>query len=108
MLVEGFGVPPRVASVPALTLSAIVMFFGQKYLAFQSDGKPSAREVWLFALVQLGGLAVTAWLFDLVLRMVPISAEHYVVSRMVVTNAVWLGYSFPLWHLVFRKARPAA
>lgn len=100
---QAFGASPRAASVPALTLSAIIMFFGQKYLAFQNNAKPSLREIWLFALVQLGGLAVTALLFDLLLRAVPVSAEHYVVSRMVVTNAVWLGYSFPLWHLVFRK-----
>jgi putative flippase GtrA len=103
LLVQAFEVSPRVASVPALVLSAIIMFFGQKYLAFQSNGKPSLREVWLFALVQIGGLVVTAFLFDLLLRSVPLSSKHYVISRMIVTNAVWLGYSFPLWHLVFRK-----
>jgi putative flippase GtrA len=103
LLVRGFGLSPRAASVPALTLGAIVMFFGQKYLAFQSAGKPNLRELTLFALVQLGGFGLTALLFDLAMRLVPLSAEHYVISRMIVTNVVWLGYSFPLWHFVFRK-----
>jgi len=108
LLVQVFGVPPRAASVPALALGAIVMFFGQKYLAFQSSGKPSLREMLLFALVQLGGFALTAFLFDLLLRLVPLAAEHYVVSRLIVTNLVWLAYSFPLWHFVFRKPSSAA
>ena len=108
LLVQLAGVSPRAASVPALALGAIVMFFGQKYLAFQSSGKPSLREMLLFALVQLGGFALTAFLFDLLLRLVPLSAVHYLVSRLIVTNVVWLAYSFPLWHFVFRKPSSAA
>jgi putative flippase GtrA len=108
VLVQVFGTSPRVASVPALTLGAIVMFFGQKYLAFQSSGKPSVREMALFTLVQLGGFALTALLFDQLLRLVPLAAVHYVVSRMIVTNVVWLAYSFPLWHFVFRKPSSAS
>lgn len=108
LLVQLAGVSPRAASVPALVLGAIVMFFGQKYLAFQSSGKPSLRELLLFALVQLGGFALTAFLFDLLLRLVPLSAVHYLVSRLLVTNVVWLAYSFPLWHFVFRKPSSAA
>ena len=107
LLVQVAGVPPRAASVPALALGAIVMFFGQKYLAFKSSGKPSLREMVLFALVQLGGFALTALLFDLLLRVAPLAQAHYVVSRMIVTNVVWLAYSFPLFHFVFRKPSSA-
>jgi len=83
-------------------LGAVVMFFGQKYLAFRAGGKPSVRELVTFTLVQIGGLALTAWLFDALLAAVPLATSHYVVSRLCVTNLVWLAYSFPLWHLVFR------
>lgn len=109
LLVRAAGVSPRVASIPALVLGAVVMFFGQKYLAFRASGKPSARELVTFALVQLGGLALTAWLFDRLLSAVPLATSHFLVSRLVVTNLVWLAYSFPLWHLVFRRpsAEPA-
>jgi putative flippase GtrA len=97
-------VSPRVASIPALTLGAVVMFFGQKYLAFQSTKRPSGREVTLFTLVQLGGLALTALFYDLAVRL-PAARAHYVLARLVVTNLVWLGYSFPLWHFVFTKPK---
>jgi putative flippase GtrA len=101
VLVDVAHVSPRIASIPALLLSSVVMFFGQKYLAFQGRGKPTGRELLLFALVQLGGLGLTALLYDFAVRSVPFLLEHYVVARIVVTNLVWLGYSFPLWHFVF-------
>ncbi|MFZ5892408.1 MAG: GtrA family protein [Myxococcota bacterium] len=104
-LVQFGGVAPRAASVPALLLGAVVMFFGQKYVAFRSHAKPSVREVVLFVLVQLGGFILTALLFDAALRLEPRLAPYYVAVRLVTTNLVWLLYSFPLWHLVFRASR---
>jgi len=101
-LSELAGVSPRIASVPALTLGTIVMFFAQKYLAFQSRAAPSGRELVLFALVQAGGYGLTLLGYDAALRFVPWLGGHYVVARMIVTNLVWLAYSFPLWHYVFR------
>jgi putative flippase GtrA len=105
-LTELAGTSPRIASVPALVVSGLVMFFGQKYFAFQGSGAPRARELVEFTLVQAGGLVITGFLYDTVLRLVPSLSEHYVVVRLVTTNVVWLAYSFPLWHLVFRR-RPA-
>ncbi len=101
-LTELAGFSPRAASVPALVAGAIVMFFGQKHLAFGGHGKPRARELVEFAVVQLGGVVLTGFLYDSALRLVPSLAAYYVVVRLVTTNLVWLGYSFPLWHLVFR------
>ena len=101
-LTELGGLSPRVASVPALVTGAIVMFFAQKHLAFGGKGKPKARELVEFAAVQLGGLVLTGFLYDSALRLVPSLVAHYVVVRLVTTNLVWLGYSFPLWHVVFR------
>jgi putative flippase GtrA len=102
-LSELFAVDPRLASIPALTLGTVVMFFAQKYLAFQSTGRPSTRELVLFALVQAGGYCLTLAAYDFSLRLVPWFAAHYVLARLAVTNLVWLGYSFPLWHAVFRQ-----
>jgi putative flippase GtrA len=106
-LVAVVGVSPRGASVPALVVGAVVMFFGQKYLAFRARRGDTTREVVLFALVQIGGLALSAILYDLVMRASPAAARHYIAARMVTTNVVWFAYSFPLWHLVFKpKADP--
>ena len=46
-------------------------------------------------------------LFELVLRLLPIATLHYALTRLATTNAVWLLYSFPLWHLVFRPKTAA-
>ncbi len=100
--VAALGVSPRVASVPALTIGTVVMFFAQKYFVFESKGRPERREVVLFGLVQAAGYVLTIFLYDSALRLVPWFEAHYLVARLVVTNLVWLGYSFPLWHWVFR------
>ena len=101
-LTELAGLSPRVASIPALVTGAVVMFFGQKHFAFRAQGKPRARELAEFAAVQLGGLVLTGFLYDSALRLAPSLAANYVLVRLVTTNLVWLGYSFPLWHVVFR------
>jgi putative flippase GtrA len=102
-LVQLAGFAPESANVPALLGGAVVMYFGQKHLAFRAHGKPTAREVLLFVAVQAGGLLLTGLLFHLALRLQPGLAPYYVVLRLVSTNLVWLCYSFPLWHWVFRR-----
>ena len=102
VLSELFAVGPRSASAPALTVGTVVMFFAQKYLAFRSTGRPSPRELVLFVLVQAGGYGLTLVAYDFALRFVPWLEVHYVLARLAITNLVWLGYSFPLWHWVFR------
>jgi putative flippase GtrA len=120
LLVSGLGVAARNASVPALIVGNVVMFFGQR-LAFRptrreevpacythagkSAGGDVRRQIALFAVVQLVGLGLNALAYDLALRALPLAERWYVATRLATTNLVWLGYSFPLWHLVFR-ARP--
>ena len=101
-LVSLVGLSPRAASVPSLVLGGIVMFFGQKRFAFRSRGGRTGREALLFSLVQIGALVLTAILYEVVMRTVPGAGRFYVVVRLVTTNVVWLAYSFPLWHLVFK------
>jgi len=98
---------PRAASIPALIAGGVVMFFAQKYGAFQSNARPSLRELVLFVIVQVGGLALTGLLFEVSLRVLEVAAQHYMVTRLVTANLVWLFYSFPLWHVVFKKPAPA-
>ena len=102
LLVEVFHVSTRAANVPALTLGAITMFVGQKCFAFRAAGDVR-REILLFAVVQLGGFAINAYLFDLAMRTSVLAARYYIITRMATGNVVWLGYSFPLWHLVFKR-----
>ena len=107
VMVSLLGVAPRVASVPALLLGNVAMYFGQKHLAFRSRGGSVRRELALFVVVQVGGFVLNIALYELVLRAVPSASHFYVLTRVATTNVVWLAYSFPLWHFVFRRAKGA-
>lgn len=102
LLVEVAKWSPRGANIPALVLGGITMFIGQKYFAFRASGDVK-KELLLFVLVQAGALFLNGFLFDLGMRVSLFAARHYVILRMAVGNVVWLGYSFPLWHLVFKQ-----
>jgi putative flippase GtrA len=107
LLVGAIGAAPELASVPALVVGNLVMFFAQKRLAFGARGAAAKHEALRFVLVQAGGFALTAGLYALALKFVPGANAAYVLTRLVVTNLVFLVYSFPLWHWVFRRAVPA-
>lgn len=101
-LVALAGVSPRAASVPALVVGNVVTFFGQKSFAFHAPRAHAAGQAVGFVLVEGGGFVLNVLLFELVLRLLPVATLHYALTRLLTTNAVWLLYSFPLWHLVFR------
>ncbi len=101
-LVQLFGMSPRAASVPALLVGNVLAFYGQKYLAFRSPSAQTGREALSFAAVEGGGFLLNASLFELAMRALPVAFAHYVIVRLLITNGVWLFYSFPLCHLVFR------
>jgi putative flippase GtrA len=105
LLVQAAGLTPGLASVPALLVGNLVMFFAQKRLAFGAVGAVK-HEALRFVLVQAGGFALTAGLYELALRVVPGASGAYVLTRLVVTNLVFLLYSFPLWHWVFGRIAP--
>jgi putative flippase GtrA len=102
LLVEVAKWSTRAANVPALVLGGITMFIGQKFFAFRAHGDVK-REMALFVLVQAGALFLNGFLFDLAMRESHFLARYYLIVRMAVGNVVWLGYSFPLWHLVFKQ-----
>ncbi len=102
LLIEVARWSPRAGNIPALVLGGITMFIGQKYFAFRAHGDVK-KELALFVLVQAGALLLNGYLFDLAMRLSPLFARYYLFVRMAVGNVVWLGYSFPLWHLVFRQ-----
>jgi len=100
-MVSLFGLSPHVANVPALLLGSLVMFFGLKRFAFRDRGGSVRREVALFTVVQLVGIVLSALVFDALLRF-PLAERWYVGARLAANNVVWLGFSFPAWHWVFR------
>jgi putative flippase GtrA len=107
-LVSLFGLTPRQASVPALLAGGVTAFVTQKHYAFRAPGGPVVRQAVQFAFVQIGSSVLTGVLYDFALRRVPSFNSAYVLVRLVTSNIVWLGFSFPLWHFVFRRTTPDA
>jgi putative flippase GtrA len=103
-LVALAGLTPRAASITALVAGGVAAFVTQKRYAFRAPGGRIVRQAVQFAVVQIGSTILTGLLFDLVLRFLPRLSASYVIVRLVTSNLVWLGFSFPLWHFVFRSS----
>lgn len=97
-LVEGFGVDPVHANVPALAAGLAVQFFGNKYFAFRDHSRAFVRQGSLFALVEVGALALNALAFHLLVTLTPLP---WTASRLVGSGVVYFAYSFPLWSRIF-------
>lgn len=103
------GVTPRAASIPALVVGVVVQFVGSKLFTFRekenahTDGGRLCAEALLFATVELGALALNAFVFDVALRIAAPGAAALPLVRLVTTSAVYFGFSLPLWSLVFRR-----
>jgi putative flippase GtrA len=102
LLVYGCGLTPAQANVLSLLPGLLVQFFGNKYFAFGDRSRALLRQGSLFALVEVGAFVLNVLVFHLI---VTLSALHYLLARMLGTALVYLGFSFPLWGLIFRKRR---
>jgi putative flippase GtrA len=107
ILMHGFGLHPRIANIPSLIPGLIVMFVGNKYFAFEDRSTQVVKQGSLFLAIELIGFALNALLFDMLVTHTEI---HEIIARLLGTNIVYLGFSFPLWSmLVFRhRARAEA
>lgn len=101
------GLSPRLASVPALLLAGTVNFLGNRHLAFRAEGGSVAQQAKRFACVHLVTLTLNAVLFDLAIRGLGAHAPFWLL-RLVVSNVVYLGWSFPMFRRVFRPTSPGA
>ena len=103
-LVRGLGLSPQAANVPSLVSGSVVQFLGNRKFVFSAIGGPVFRQSIFFALAEVGALLLNTFGFQLAMAHLNI---HYTIVRLGVTIVVWLGFSFPLWHVVFRP-KPTA
>ncbi|MFO0723978.1 MAG: GtrA family protein [Myxococcota bacterium] len=98
VLVDGAGVSPTVANVPALFAGALIQFLGNKLYAFDDQRPAWVRQGGAFAAVELGSLALNAAAFQVL-----VGAVHlpYAAARVLGSALVYLGFSYPLWRRVF-------
>lgn len=99
VLVSGFGLSPRVASVPALALGILVQFVGNKWFAFGDRSRDWLRQGAQFLGVEALGFVANLVLFDLA---VTLTKLPYLPLRLLTTNLVYFGLCLPCWSLIFR------
>jgi putative flippase GtrA len=103
VMVSLLGIAPRVASLPALVLAGSVSFLGNRHFAFRAASGDRVRQAKLFVLVHLATLAMNAILFDVAIRGLGRWVPYWAL-RMVVSNVIYLAWSFPMFRRVFRSA----
>jgi putative flippase GtrA len=103
LLVELAGLAPTWANVPGLVAGVAVQFFGNKLFAFRDRSPDYLRQGTLFLAVEAGSFVLNAVAFHGLVNLTPVP---YIAARLVATAAVYFGFSFPLWRLIFRP-RPA-
>ncbi|MBK7585499.1 MAG: GtrA family protein [Myxococcales bacterium] len=101
VLVSGFGLSPRIASVPALALGIAIQFVGNKWFAFADRSPNWVRQGAQFLGVESLGFVANLVLFDLALTHTHLP---YLPLRLVTTNLVYFALCLPLWSLIFRPA----
>ena len=99
-LVEVWGLAPAVAGVPSLLAGGLVQFIGSRRVVFPGAerGRVGAQMA-SFAVVEAGTLLLNAGFYALLEGHLGVP---YGIARLVGTALVYFGFSYPLWHLVFR------
>jgi putative flippase GtrA len=100
-LIHVAGLSKRAANIPSLLPGLLVQFVGNKFFAFEDRSKAIVKQGSLFLLIEAAAFGLNVLLFDVLVSLTPI---HEILARLLGTNIVYLGFSFPLWYLfVFRK-----
>jgi putative flippase GtrA len=102
LLVSVAHVHARAASIPALVVGGIVNFLGNRHYAFRARAGNVGKQAVGYTAVELVALALNGLLYDTVLRALPAAVNVYWLVRLCTSNAVFLGWSYPLWQRVFR------
>ena len=101
LLIHGAGLSKRAANTPSLLPGLLVQFIGNKYFAFEDRSKAIVKQGSLFVLIEIVAFALNVLLFDLLVTFTPV---HEILARLLGTNIVYLGFSFPAWtFFVFRR-----
>ena len=110
VLVGLLGVSARHANVPALLAGAAVQFVGNRHFAFRARSGSLRRQLFWFGVVEVGTLLLNGLLYDVGARSMSLGALSAVALRAVISFAVFVCWSYPLWRRVFRvpPAPPSA
>ncbi|NOY92153.1 MAG: GtrA family protein [Deltaproteobacteria bacterium] len=99
LLVEALQLTPSQANLPALFVGASIQFLGCRHVVFEAKDGSLSRQFLAFAGVELVTLTLNALVFQALLGL----SLPYVFARLVATFGVFMLFSFPAWHWVFRR-----
>ncbi len=102
------GISPRLANVPSLLLGALVQFVGNRHFAFRAKQGSLKRQIVGFLLTEAVALGLNGALYEMFAARLTLHTASAVVLRLVISSAVFLLWSYPLWRRVFRAPAPAA
>lgn len=94
---------PGQANFPSLLGGVIVQFVGNRYWVFNSEGRSLAPQIVAFSIVEGVSFAMNWVVFHLLLKFTPV---YYPLARWIGVTFVFFCFSYPLWHWIFRPARP--
>jgi putative flippase GtrA len=104
-LVQVFGVSAQWANVPSLVAGLTVQFLGNRTFVFKAGGGRLSRQLGAFLVAEAGALVLNALGFAALVAWSPVP---YPLARLLGEAVVYVGYSYPLWHKVFRDAQVTA
>jgi len=104
ILVSGLGLSPQVANIPSLGFAVVIQFVGNRYFAFNAAHGRLDRQLTGFIIVEIISFLLNAVLFHVLVSWFDL---HYTLARLLGTFVVFMGFSYPLWRIIF-KVEPLA
>ncbi len=98
-LTTGLGLDPQWANWPGMLAGGVVNFVGNRRFAFHAHHGNLTRQAWRFTGVTMVALLSSAVLFYFAVEAWP-GVPPWVL-RLITSNVVYLGWTFPLFRRVF-------
>jgi putative flippase GtrA len=99
LMIEVFGLRDVIANWPSLFLGISVQFIGAKYAVFRAHRGSWVRHIGGFVAVEVGAYILNGLAFHFLVTLTPIP---YIIARILGTLTVFLVFSYPIWHWVFK------
>lgn len=99
------GMNVLVANAIAVAVGTTVQFVGSRYYSFRATQGAIGRQVRWFIPVEIGAYLLTNVVFYLLVRLLDLNRE---IANMASGFVVYFGFSYPMWHWVFKTPPPAS
>jgi putative flippase GtrA len=107
-LYRGAGLPQSVADNVGLVVGAAVQFLGARYFVFRARQGKIHRQLTGFVLAELATLLMNVALLWLARKLLPREVGESDLLVLATSFLVFAGFSYPIWHLVFRTPKREA